>query len=68
MGRRQQSVPIEVALDMDVRGTVLTLVGAIACKSRVTCLRITLRELDTFDLIFDDFVCWAAHQSVFSVS
>ena len=39
-------------------------------KCRITCLRLTLRELEkkTCCITFDDFVGWAAHQTVFSVA
>ena len=37
-------------------------------KYRQTCLRVTLRELKTLCITFDDFVGWAAHQTVFSVA
>ena len=38
-------------------------------KCRVTSLRVTFRELVFFVcLTFDDFVGWAAHQTIFSVA
>ena len=37
-------------------------------KIRITFLSITLRELKAFCITFDDFVGWAAHQTVFSVA
>ena len=37
-------------------------------KCRITCLRVTLRELETFCITSDDFIGWAAHQTVFSVA
>ena len=37
-------------------------------KILMTCLRVTLRELETFGITFDYFVGWAVHQTVFSVA
>ena len=37
-------------------------------KCRITCLRVTLRELETLGIYFYDFVGWAAHHTVFSVA
>ena len=37
-------------------------------KCRITCLRVTLRELDYYFFTFDDFGGWAAHQTVFFVA
>ena len=37
-------------------------------KCRITCLRVTLRELENFCITFDDFVGWAANQTVFSIA
>ena len=37
-------------------------------QCRITCLRVTLRELVTVCITFDDFVGQAAHQIVFSVA
>ena len=36
-------------------------------KCRITCLRVTLRELEMFYITFD-FVGWAAHETVSSVA
>ena len=33
-------------------------------KCRITCLRVTLRELETFCTTFDDFGGWTAHQII----
>ena len=69
--RRQESESIKVALDIELRRvdepfrhwSVPLLV-----KCRTTCLRVTLRELETFCITVDDSVGWAAHQTVFSVA
>ena len=36
-------------------------------KCRITCLRVTLIEPETFCITFDDFVGWAAHHICVSV-
>ena len=34
----------------------------------ITCLRVALRELETFRITFDGSVGWTAHQTVFYLS
>ena len=46
----------------------LTLVGAIVCKMPHNLSARNLPRARTFCITFDDFVGWAAHQTVFSVA
>ena len=37
-------------------------------KCRITCPRLTLRELENCCISFDEFVGWEVHQIIFSVA
>ena len=68
--RQTQSESIEVALDIKIRRFHKPFdtdwqVSLLLVKLRITCLRVTLRE--QLNLLYHDFVGWAAHQTVFSV-
>ena len=43
---------------------------SLSIQLRITCLHVTLRELENFllSVTFDHFVGWTAHQTVFSVA
>ena len=71
VGRRRQSKPIEVALDIGGGGAVLILVGVMACKvshNLFSCNSPRARKRLAYLLMTLQVGGWGAHQTIFSVA